>query len=200
MTLPSTQSLSYTRTAKLLHWLIALLIIGMLALGWTMGKVSDMSLKFSLFQLHKSIGITILLLSLIRLGWRLTHTAPPLPTGMPLWEKAAAHITHTLFYILIIGMPLTGWIMVSSSTRGIPTMLYGLVQLPNLPYFSTLPNKGDVGHSFGWLHGNLAFLLAGLIVLHIGAAWKHHLFNRDDVLTRMAPRFLHPILNRIRGH
>ncbi len=197
--LRSTLSPSYNAVAKTLHWLIAWAIIGMLALGWIMTSMANTPLKFSLFQWHKSIGITILLLSLIRLGWRLTHTAPPLPATMPGWEKIAAQAAHALFYVLIIAMPLTGWVIVSASPLNLPTILYGIVPWPHLPVIPDLGNKKEIGHAFGWVHGKLAFLIAGLLVLHIGAAWKHHLIDRDDVLTRMAPGFLTGFLNRLRG-
>jgi cytochrome b561 len=188
---------SYNAVAKFLHWVIALAIVGMLALGWIMTSMPNAPSKFALFQWHKSIGITILLLSLFRLIWRLMHKAPPLPVTMPDWEKFAAQATHFLFYVLMIGMPLTGWIMVSASP--IPTILYGVVPWPNLPVLPDLENKRAIGHFFGGAHGFAAYILAALLVLHIGAAWKHHLFNRDDVLLRMAPRFMHPLLNKIRG-
>lgn len=195
----STLSPSYTAVAKTLHWLIALAIIGMLALGWIMTSLPNGPDKFSLFQWHKSIGITILLLSFARLGWRLTHTAPLLPLAMPRWEKIAAKATHVLFYILIIGMPLTGWIIVSSSPLNLPTMLYGVIPWPHLPVLPELENKKEIGHVFGAIHGYLAYVIAGLLVLHIAAAWKHHLIDRDDILIRMAPKFLTGFLNRLRG-
>lgn len=190
---------SYSAVAKLLHWVIAAAIVGMLALGWIMTSMPNTPDKFALFQWHKSIGITILLLSLFRLVWRLTHKPPPLPTGMADWEKFAAHATHVLFYVLIIGIPLTGWIIVSASPMNIPTILYGIVPWPHLPIIPDLENKKEIGHTVGELHGLLAYVIAGLLVLHVGAAWKHHLFNRDDILLRMAPRFMHPLLNKIRG-
>ncbi len=125
----ATTSSSYNAVAKALHWLIAYAIIAMLIIGWTMKSMANGSDKFALFQLHKSLGITILALSLIRLLWRLIHQAPPLPAKMPTWEKFAARGTHWLFYILIIGMPLTGWAIVSSSTRNIPTILWSVTYL-----------------------------------------------------------------------
>ncbi len=192
-------SFDYNRVAKFLHWLLALAIIGMIGLGWYMTNAAEHDPnRGQWFQLHKSIGITILLLSLFRLAWRLMHKPPPLPAIMPDWEKFAAHAVHILFYILIIGIPLTGWIIVSCSP--IPTVLYDIIPWPHLPILPDLENKRDIGHTFGRLHGLLAYLIAGLLVLHIGAAWKHHLINRDDVLLRMAPRFMHPFLNKIRGH
>src|SRR5271167_1175015 len=104
---PTSSSTSYGAVAKTLHWLIAFLIVAMLVIGWLMTTLPrENAYKFPLFQWHKSIGILILLLSLLRLGWRLTHSAPPLPAKMPAWEKFAARATHWLFYVLIIGMPL----------------------------------------------------------------------------------------------
>jgi cytochrome b561/polyisoprenoid-binding protein YceI len=193
-----TDSPSYTAGAKILHWLIALLIIGMLAVGWTMNSLPNGTLKFSLFQWHKSFGITVLLLSLCRLVWRLTHPAPPLPSDMPGWEKFAARATHVLFYVLIIAMPLLGWVMVSASPLGLPTILFGVIPWPHLPVIPTLENKKEVGHMAAEAHGFLAYALAGLLVLHVGAALKHHFIAKDDILTRMAPKFLTPLLNALR--
>ena len=195
----STTSLSYTKTAKILHWLIALAIIFMLALGWTFGFFHGET-KFFLFQLHKSIGITILLLSFVRLAWRLMHTAPSLPASMPLWEQRAAHIGHVLLYILMIGMPLSGWIMVSTSLHNnIPTILYGILPWPNVPVLSTMENKTEISHFMGGVHGYAAYVLAALIVGHAGAALKHHFIARDDILVRMAPSSCTRFLNYLRG-
>jgi len=199
---PIRPSASYGSVAKTLHWLIAFAIVAMLAVGWTMTSISrDNPYKFPLFQWHKSIGITILLLSLFRLFWRLTHHAPPLPAGMPGWEKFAARATHVLFYILIIGMPLVGWGMVSASPLGLPTYLYGIVPWPHLPVLPTLDaeTKKRFGHLFSSAHSFGAYVLAGLLVLHVAAAHKHHWFDRDDVLTRMAPGPIARMLNRMRG-
>jgi cytochrome b561/polyisoprenoid-binding protein YceI len=193
-----TQSTSYTAVAKALHWLIALLIIGMLAVGWIMNSLPNGTEKFALFQWHKSFGITVLLLSLARLAWRLTHPAPPLPLDMPGWERFAARATHVLFYILIITMPLLGWVMVSASKMGLPTILFGLIPWPHLPVIPELPNKEHIGHIASVGHNFLAYTIAGLLVLHVGAALKHHFIEGDDILTRMAPKFLAPLLNALR--
>jgi cytochrome b561 len=193
-------STSYGTVAKTLHWLIAAAIVSTLMVGWTMTSLprNDPHI-FALFQWHKSIGITIFLLGLFRLGWRLTHSAPPLPTKMPRWEKFAARATHVLFYVLIIGMPLTGWVIVSTSPFNLPTMLYGVIPWPHLPVLPDLANKKEINHTFGDVHGILAYIMAGLLVLHVAAAHKHHWFDRDDVLTRMAPGPIARWLDRLRG-
>lgn len=195
----SVPSRSYDPVAKTLHWLIALAIIGMLALGWIMADLPNGPEKFSLFQWHKSIGLTILVLALMRLTWRLKHAAPPLPASMPTWEKLAAHAGHFLLYVLMIGMPLAGWAIVSTSSLGLPTMFYGLFSWPHLPIGSTPEGKKTIHDLAAWAHGVAAWVLAVLIVGHAAAAWKHHLINRDDVLTRMAPKFAISFLNRLRG-
>lgn len=187
----------YDKVAKTLHWLIALSILFMLGLGWIMDDLVGPQ-KFRAFQLHKSIGITILLLSLLRLAWRITHRFPTLPDTMTIWEKWAAHAAHIGFYCLMIGMPLTGWILVSTSSQDIPTILYGFIPWPHLPFLSGLENKKEIHHLSGNAHGLFAYTMAGLIILHAGAAWKHHLVNRDDILLRMAPGFLAPLLNSLR--
>lgn len=190
---------SYNAVAKSLHWLIAASIIGMLALGWIMTGMDKTPDRFALYQWHKSIGITILLLSLFRLIWRLFYRAPPLPLDMPVWERRAAQGVHILFYILIIGMPLTGWVLVSASSLNIPTILYGIIPWPHVPFIPDMENKKEIKDTFEEIHGLMAYVMSALIVLHIGAAWKHHLFHRDDILLRMAPRFMHPLLNWIGG-
>ena len=112
------------------------------------------------------------------------------------WEKFLAGLVHILFYVLMIGMPLSGWLIVSSGGLSLPTMLYGIIPWPAIPLPDTV-DRHQLHELAARSHGYAAFVLAGLIVLHIGAAWKHHLFDHDDVLLRMAPRFLHPFLRRL---
>ena len=195
----STEAASYTRTAKILHWLIAGTILFMLALGWSLDLLPKGETKFFFLQLHKSIGITILLLSLVRLGWRLVHQAPPLPVSMLAWEKKAAAVVHVLLYVLMIGLPLSGWALVSASPRNIPTILFGVLPWPHLPVLSTLENKKEIAGRLGDVHAAVAVMLAVLIAAHVAAALKHHFIVRDDVLLRMTPRFCTGFLNRLRG-
>jgi len=187
----TTQTLRYTKVAILLHWIIGLAIIGMIPLGVIMHDMKPGSPEqFALYQLHKSIGITILLLSVLRLLWRLSHPVPPLPDTMAQWEKCASHATHIAFYALMIGIPLTGWAIVSASPFNIPTMLYGVIPWPHLPILPGLENRKEIEHSIAEVHEVLAFGTAALIVLHVGAALRHHFILKDDVLLRMSP---HPV-------
>lgn len=185
----STRSHRYTRTAVVLHWLIALMIIGQLIGGKVMmwldptGSLLGIS-KFELFQLHKSFGFIILALSLFRLIWRLMHKAPPLPSGMKAYEKASAKLTHIGFYGFMIGLPLSGWAMVSVSSPRITTKVFDVLKVPDLP----LPRSEAMEALTKNIHEYAAYLLIALLVLHIGAALKHHFVNKDDVLSRMVPQ------------
>ena len=178
----------YTGVAIALHWLIALGILAMLAMGLVMTHVKLAPfMVFKLYQLHKSVGITILLAAVLRLLWRFTHRPPALPSDMPRWEKGAAESTHVLLYLLMIGMPLVGWALVSASPLNIPTILYGVIPWPHLPVFSTLADKAHVAPVLGLIHAYGAYVLLALLLLHAGAALRHHIVMRDEVLRRMIP-------------
>ncbi len=182
--------MSYTRVAIVLHWVIASLIITVLMLGLIMTQESSTlptPFKFSLYQWHKSIGITILLLSCFRLYWRLTHKPSPLPDTMSAYERFAARAAHVLFYVLMIGLPIGGWIIVSSSTLGIPTVLYGIVPWPHLPMPADIETRKTIGGMAGQAHQYGAYFLIALLVLHATAALRHHFYDKDDILTRMIP-------------
>ncbi|MCQ8239283.1 YceI family protein [Rhizosaccharibacter radicis] len=184
----------YGAVAQLLHWLIALLILGNLLLGWRMGTVHGAA-QFRLFQLHKSFGITVLLLSLLRLGWRLGHRPPPLPAATPAVEAAAAHAVHWLFYGLMILMPLSGWALVSVRPHTIPTLLYGVIPWPFLPGLHGM--AGAAQHRATLLAGSthywLAWGMVALAALHVGGALKHQFAPEGAVLPRMLfhPRDAH---------
>nr|WP_260927814.1 cytochrome b [Novosphingobium sp. 9] len=166
----------YNGVARALHWSIAVLIIcnllsGILHEPLHMGAV--------LIPSHKAIGLTVLVLSVARLLWRLTWTHPPYPSHMPGWERGAATLVHVLLYVGMIGMPLSGWIFASASPRDLSW--FGLFDWPKLPFA-----KGDalVGFSHEF-HTVFGYSMAVVLVLHIAAALRHHFVLRDTVLRRM---------------
>jgi cytochrome b561/polyisoprenoid-binding protein YceI len=179
----------YATVAIILHWVIALAIAAQVSIAWRMGgRLTPES--FALIQLHKSIGVTILVLSILRLGWRLTNPPPPEPPGLARWEIVLSQIVHWGFYLIMIGMPLTGWLMVSASRTQIPTLLYGAVPWPNIPGIDGLaPAAKKVWEAVGVNgHGLLAYGFYALFVLHVAGALKHQLFERDmPVFSRIAP-------------
>jgi cytochrome b561 len=172
----------YTKIAIALHWIIGVAIIIMLAMGLLLDSVPD-DYKFQVYQFHKSLGLTILVLSFVRLFWRLTHKTPALPEGMKTWEIWASKLTHYAFYIMMIGIPMTGWALVSASPLNFPIMWFGLFEWPHLP----LTIDKSLSQNFGEMHELLAYMTIGLLGLHIGAALKHHFINEDNVLTHMLP-------------
>ncbi|MFN0025068.1 MAG: cytochrome b [Parvularculaceae bacterium] len=182
---------SYTSVAIALHWLIALLAIGQIAGGLYMEGLPESAdaERVALFQLHKSFGITILLLTLARLAWRLTHPAPPLPAAMPGWQKTAARGLHAGFYALLIGVPLGGWAVVSASpfAASVKTYLFGVVPWPHLPFFEGVADRRGLAHDIAEMHELGAKVMIALIVIHIGAAMKHWLMDGDGVLESMLP-------------
>jgi cytochrome b561 len=180
----------YTVVAIALHWVMALGILALAALGLLMvhGKLS-LHRKFELYQLHKSIGVTVLLAAFLRLGWRLTHRPPELPAHMPQVERLAAHGGHLTLYFFLFALPLTGWALVSASPLNVPTHLYGLIPWPHLPVLSTLYDKAPVAAVLKVIHRYGAWTLLALVAGHAGAALRHHFIQRDSVLLRMIPRF-----------
>ncbi|MBP9217101.1 MAG: cytochrome b, partial [Agitococcus sp.] len=179
----STSSARYNNIAVLLHWLIAAAIIFQLGLGWRMGDEPKGAGAYALFQLHKSIGFSILFLSVFRLLWRISHKAPPLPNAMLQWEQMAAKLAHLAFYGIMLGLPLTGWLLVSASSTNIPTVLFGLIPVPHLPFIAEL--SADLKHQLHEFaqasHGLLALGTMALLALHIGAVLKHQLLVKDTV-------------------
>jgi cytochrome b561/polyisoprenoid-binding protein YceI len=176
----------YSAVAIGLHWIIAAAIVTQVALALRMDGPKGPE-TFAITQLHKSVGVTILLLSLARLGWRLAHPPPREPPTLARWERVLSAVVHFGFYVIMIGMPLTGWIMVSSSRLRIPTLLYGIVPWPDLPGMAgaSRPAWSKLGHQG---HETLAWGLVALFGLHVAGALKHQLFSRDEpVLARMAP-------------
>lgn len=175
-----TASPRYTGTAIVLHWLLALLILAALAWGLYMVDLRLSPWKLKAYAWHKWLGVTIFLLVLARLAWRLTHQPPPLPATLPAWQRLLAGISHALLYLLMLAMPLTGWLM--SSAKGFQTVYFGVLPIPDL-----LDKNKILGDALASAHATLAWLLIALLALHVAAALKHHFIDRDDVLRRMLP-------------
>jgi len=188
----------YTAVAIVLHWAIATAIIANLALGWWMHRAFEVEATqapaIAAFQLHKSLGLTVLALSLLRLAWRLLHRPPPLPAAMRDWEKLAAKVTHGGFYALMVALPLSGWLYVSTQWRetaplNVPTLWFGLFEVPHLCGLNeTAPaERQALAAATFRAHLWLAWSMAALLALHVGAALKHRFVNRDTVLANMLP-------------
>ena len=180
----------YGAVAMTLHWVLAAMILFMLGLGFFMTRLDETDERtFALFQLHKSIGLTILMLSVVRLAWRLANPIPALPVDMRAWERFAARGVHVLFYVLMIAVPLMGWATVSSAPLAVPTMWFGLFEWPHLPFLADLPRaeKRMIEGPLAVTHSLLALAVLGLLVLHVAAALKHQFRDKDDVLKRMLP-------------
>ncbi len=170
----------YTPVAKALHWLIALLLFGLLALGFYMQDLPLSPQKLQLYAWHKWAGVTVFLLVLVRLAWRVTHRPPPLPEHMPRVMQLAAHAGHVLLYALMIAIPLSGWLM--SSAKGFQTVWFGVLPIPDL-----LDKNRELGDLLQTVHLSLNLFFVVVLIGHMGAALKHHFIDRDDVLTRMLP-------------
>ncbi len=171
----------YTNVAIALHWILALGILWQVGLGFYLDDVPRGSPERTAWvNLHKSIGITLAVLILARLAWRIAHRPPPLPGSMPAWEQVAARFSHALLYVCMVGVPLTGYVATNFSKFGIK--YFGLFTLP--PW--GIDDK-QVYAVFNTAHKVLALVFVGLILLHVAAALKHALFERDGILRRMWP-------------
>ncbi|WP_343613730.1 cytochrome b [Novosphingobium sp.] len=166
----------YNRGARLLHWAIALLIIANILIGIAHAWVNK---DWPVIPLHKSIGLTVLALTVLRILWRAGHRPPPLPAQMPGWEKGAAHGLHALFYVLMLVLPLTGWVM--SSAGQYPLRWFNLFAVPK---FAVAKGDALVEFSRG-SHGVMGLVFGALIMLHVAAALRHQFVLKDGVLERM---------------
>ncbi len=177
-----TTSARYTRAAVGLHWILAVLLLAQLFVGWAFNEWLQGDARTLAFEWHKSLGVAILLLSLARLAWRLLHRPPPYASSMPAWERAAAWLNHWLLYGVMVGLPLTGYAAFSTGRRALEAgsvSIIGGLQLPLLP----LPR--DLHHWLEEAHEFLVWSLVVLISLHLGAVLKHLLVDRDDIPGRM---------------
>lgn len=170
----------YTPVALGLHWLLAVMIVATFSFGVYMTDLPMSPSRLKLYNYHKWAGVTILALSAARLLWRLWHPAPTLPTTMPGWQRMASHGTHMALYGLFFAVPLLGWAY--SSAAGFPIVWLGLVPLPDF-----VGKDRELSELIKPFHGLSAWLLAGLVALHVAAALKHHFIDKDTVLARMLP-------------
>jgi cytochrome b561 len=179
----------YSGHAVVLHWLSALCVFSAIGVGLYM-KNAPLPPKrmFELFQLHKSLGVTVLLLLALRLIWRAMRRPPPLPATLAPWERTAALAGHAALYTLLIVVPLSGWIVVSASPLNIPTVLYGAIPWPHLPWFSTLEDKKAWEPLLKGIHDTGAFVFIAVILGHIAAAARHAV-KGDVPLARMGFSF-----------
>jgi len=197
--------------AQIFHWLMALLIIGLLIWGYNMSEGMEMAQAARrrgdpalgrmpwipgewtvrelgmMYQLHKSAGLVVLMLGVLRLVWRMVNPAPPMPAHMPAWQKGAARSSHFLLYVLLFLMPLSGWVMSSAGEHMINFFLTGWA-FPFVPGVAGNERLGGLAHSG---HFWLAWAITGLLVIHVGAALTHHFVKRDNVLRRMLPGASH---------
>ncbi len=164
----------YSSIARGLHWLMALMIVGNL-LG---GFFHDIAPSV-IMPAHFVMGLSVLLLTLLRFGWRLTHRPPAFPATMSGLERLAAHLGHLGLYALMLAMPITGWLIVSSGRR--PVNIFGLFEIPKLP----VEQSRAFHHLMEERHELLAWVMIGLVVIHVAAALRHHFIKRDGVLARM---------------
>ncbi len=180
--------LKFSPVAIFLHWTIAALIIANILLAWKFDGLKGLA-QFRLIQLHKSLGISVLIFSVLRFAWRLAHPPPAYPPELKGWERVAASTVHWGFYAFMVLMPLSGWLMVSASPTNLPTRLFNLVPWPHIGLVHGLPmdQRKPLAHQFGFVHTQLANIAYVLIVVHVAAALKHQFLDRDRVLWRMAP-------------
>ncbi len=172
----------YTRTAQALHWVVALLMFAAIPLAWVMVNMPhDAPSREWIYTLHKSAGITVFVLVAARLAWRAINPAPPLPPTMPKWERAMAFASHWMLYLILIGMPVSGYVL-SATTSGKQVPFLDLFMLPNLP------KNQAASDAARWVHAAVGqWLVYALIALHLGATAWHVAIRRDGVLDRMLP-------------
>ena len=170
----------YTITAITLHWLMALAVIGMFALGFYMAGLPLSPNKLKLYSWHKWSGVTVFLLAWMRLTWRIFHHPPVLPGHMSRIEQVIAHAGHDMLYLMMFAIPVSGWLM--SSAKGVQTVLFGVLPIPDL-----VVKDRELGELLQTIHWGLNLLLATIVIGHAAVALKHHFIDKDDVLTRMLP-------------
>lgn len=174
----SGQTNSWNGIARILHWLMAALILSQALVGWIGSDLERSPLKVDVLTAHKSLGITLLLLAALRLLWRWTHAVPPPPPGSKRWQIRASGLSHAALYLLMIALPLSGWLVASTSI--VPWKLWWIIPWP------AIASADQQLHEIaGELHEALVLGLVVILAVHAAAALWHHFVRRDDVLTRM---------------
>lgn len=175
--LKNTES-TYGALAKLFHWGIAFFVGGLLVVGFTMEDAPS-EWRGTIYGVHKSIGLLVLILMVVRLWWRAQNVQPALPSSLPLWQKRGAHLVHYLLYISLFLMPISGWCMSVAAGR-VPSFFW--LFPVDLPF---VPRDKELAGVFAGIHEVSAYILLVLLLFHIGAAIKHHFFDKADILKRM---------------
>lgn len=170
----------YGALAQGLHWLVAALVLSTAALAFYMTELPLGPDKIKVYNLHKSIGVTILALAVLRLLWRGASPAPPLPGAMAAWERRAAHASHAALYGLLFAQPVLG--VLHSNAAAFPVVVFGLFTLP-----AVIGPDGGLKQILEVAHGWLGWSFLALVCLHAGAALRHHFLLKDDILRRMLP-------------
>lgn len=164
--------------SKSFHWIIALAVIAMIAIGFTHDYFNP-AIKGQLMWIHKSLGLTVLGLMTLRLIWRSSNPVPLLPENTPHWQKISAKISHTSLYVILFLMPISGWIMSTAANRNVPFWWVNNVTMPLIPISKPLSSFAHSTHVY------FAYILSGILILHILGAFSHHFINKDAVLKRM---------------
>lgn len=177
------EQLRYHTAAITLHWVMAVSIFLMLASGLSFNRdLYSKSLQFSLIQWHKSLGLLLLMAFFLRISLRYILPRPALSEKMKAWEKFLAHVGHMSMYVVMLILPLSGWIMVSSSPLGLPTYIFGLFEWPHIPFVEADKVIEEYAFEAHWI---LAYTLIFLIATHVAAVVKHWLFDKENLLPRM---------------
>src|SRR5512146_1812253 len=173
-------STAWGAPAKLFHWISALLIIFLIAYGWWMTHEVERAGRFAAYEFHSLIGYYAFVLVALRLAWRAFNPAPALPADTLGWERVAAHASHAVLYVLTVALSLTGWIMAGVGRRTIEAKVFGLP----VPLASRTPDRA-LHDLLEDTHRVMAYVLLALVVVHVLAALRHHIFKKNDVLRRM---------------
>lgn len=178
---------NYNTVSRIFHWSVALLILGLLIVGFFMEGMNPEPLKFKIYGWHKALGMVVIGLGVARIIWKHASQSPNSLSTHKKWEKMLSKTIHIVLYILIIAMPLSGWIM--SSAGGYPVSFFGLFEFPNI-----VEKNKELGRIANQVHGILAYALVGCVGLHVVGAIKHHVIDKDVTLNRMGGNLIFAVL------